>query len=209
MNQYPKKKKKSKLGTVIFLLFISPSILAEKINLLNKYTIQDSTLITKLYKARIPKFEIDTLTFYEDERVLNIVSGWNQLFYPFGRYQYLTSLRKSFSKNAVISFNKFEDVRLYVVKDKNIKVNFILDNPRTEYKYFEIVSGEIISKNIVLFDKIKIGTSKSDFLNFFFYPLENNNILEKIDKIEIESLVFGIKISCLFEKNILTKIRIN
>ncbi len=171
---------------------------------------QDSSIATKLLGATLPKFEIDTIVYEKESKVLRFIMNWDKLYFPFGQYNSINHLKKGFDNTTILKTqtDREDGDKRYIFIKKGVYAKFVFDNPRSDKKYFEILSAKILSPEIILCDKIRIGLKLTDFIYMFAPSLDSKSSID-IDFIKLETTVYAVEMKCKFVNGILTEITIN
>lgn len=155
------------------------------------------------------KKELELNELHIKKDTLEIVSAASVLYYPFGKFKTLGSLNQALKifkdsleidKSDASSRNK-----LYRMTYKNSFLKFFYDD---EKKTYEIVSGQIRNHEVILVNNIRIGITKTDFINIFFNGVSPEQ-LKGIKVIKMVSALEGIFDYYYFNNDILTSIKLD
>jgi len=154
------------------------------------------------------KKELELSELYIKKDTLEIVSTAGFLYYPFGKFKTLSSLNQTLTifKDSLEIDTSLDGARdkLYRMTYKNSFLKFYYDD---EKKTYEIVSGNIRDPEVILVNNIKIGITKSDFMNVFF----NGVTPEQVHGVKIIKMVSGLDgiFDYYFDNDILTSIKLD
>ncbi|WP_144913686.1 hypothetical protein [Mucilaginibacter frigoritolerans] len=155
------------------------------------------------------KKELELNELHIKKDTLEIVSDAGFLFYPFGEFKTLGSLNQAlriFKDSLEIDTSDASSPnKLYRMTYKNSFLKFFYDD---EKKTYEIVSGQIHDHEVILVKNIRIGITKSDFINIFFNRVSPEK-LKGIKIIKMVSALEGIFDYYYFDNDILTSIKLD
>jgi hypothetical protein len=153
------------------------------------------------------ELKLSELSIKED--TLEIVSTASFLYYPFGKFKTLNNLNqalKIFKDSLEIDSSVAPSPeKLHRMTYKNSFLKFFYDD---EKKTYEIVSGQIRDPEVTLLNNIKVGITKSDFMNIFFNRVTPKQ-MEGIKIIKMVSGLDGIFDYYYFDNDILTSIKLD
>ena len=178
------------------------------------------TCYSSLKNSRDPGLEIsllsgnhltDSVTIYEVYRksdTLSIVSDDDHLYHPFGQYDTWNDFEKNYIKKHWTNLQTdslFDELSIYIVRMSPNYIEFVQDIDITGK--IEIVRGLIYDDHIQLYDGIRVGMTKKEFLlNFIkddmrYYEsaakfrtdfIKDESQYKNISVIEVISVVAGI-----------------
>ena len=178
------------------------------------------TCYSSLKNSRDPGLEIsllsgnhltDSVTIYEVYRksdTLSIVSDDDHLYHPFGQYDTWNDFEKNYIKKYWTNLQTdslFDELSIYIVRMNPNYIEFVQDIDITGK--IEIVRGLIYNDRIQLYDGIRVGMTKKEFLlNFIkddmrYYEsaakfrtdfIKDESQYKNISVIEVISVVAGI-----------------
>ncbi len=178
------------------------------------------TCYSSLKNSRDPGLEIsllsgnhltDSVTIYEVYRksdTLSIVSDDDHLYHPFGQYDTWNDFEKNYIKKYWTNLQTdslFDELSIYIVRMNPNYIEFVQDIDITGK--IEIVRGLIYDDHIQLYDGIRVGMTKKEFLlNFIkddmrYYEsaakfrtdfIKDESQYKNISVIEVISVVAGI-----------------
>ena len=135
------------------------------------------TCYSSLKNSRDPGLEIsllsgnhltDSVTIYEVYRksdTLSIVSDDDHLYHPFGQYDTWNDFEKNYIKKYWTNLQTdslFDELSIYIVRMNPNYIEFVQDIDITGK--IEIVRGLIYDDHIQLYDGIRVGMTKKEFL---------------------------------------------
>ena len=153
----------------------------------------------------------DSVTIYEVYRksdTLSIVSDDDHLYHPFGQYDTWNDFEKNYIKKYWTNLQTdslFDELSIYIVRMNPNYIEFVQDISITGK--IEIVRGLIYNDRIQLYDGIRIGMTKREFLLNFMKDnvgydksaakfrtdfIKNESQYKNISVIEVISVVAGI-----------------
>ena len=153
----------------------------------------------------------DSVTIYEVYRksdTLSIVSDDDHLYHPFGQYDTWNDFEKNYIKKYWTNLQTdslFDELSIYIVRMNPNYIEFVQDIDITGK--IEIVRGLIYNDRIQLYDGIRVGMTKREFLlNFIkddmrYYEsaakfrtdfIKDESQYKNISVIEVISVVAGI-----------------
>ncbi|WP_289016177.1 hypothetical protein [uncultured Culturomica sp.] len=153
----------------------------------------------------------DSVTIYEVYRksdTLSIVSDDDHLYHPFGQYDTWNDFEKNYIKKHWTNLQTdslFDELSIYIVRMSPNYIEFVQDISITGK--IEIVRGLIYNDHIQLYDGIRVGMTKREFLlNFIkddmrYYEsaakfrtdfIKDESQYKNISVIEVISVVAGI-----------------
>ena len=160
------------------------------------------TCYSSLKNSRDPGLEIsllsgnhltDSVTIYEVYRksdTLSIVSDDDHLYHPFGQYDTWNDFEKNYIKKYWTNLQTdslFDELSIYIVRMNPNYIEFVQDIDITGK--IEIVRGLIYDDHIQLYDGIRVGMTKKEFLLNF---IKDESQYKNISVIEVISVVAGI-----------------
>ena len=178
------------------------------------------TCYSSLKNSRDPGLEIsllsgnhltDSVTIYEVYRksdTLSIVSDDDHLYHPFGQYDTWNDFEKNYIKKYWTNLQTdslFDELSIYIVRMNPNYIEFVQDISITGK--IEIVRGLIYNDRIQLYDGIRVGMTKREFLLNFMKDnvgydksaakfrtdfIKNESQYKNISVIEVISVVAGI-----------------
>lgn len=168
----------------------------------NKNTIKRTELNQNQPSLKL--FDFDIVEFNIIGDTLKIVSTSDFLYYPFGVFKN----EKEFSNQYLFMSEAVDCIGLYRLfrfsyKESSAKFWFNEETGR-----LELVSAKVIDNSVVLNNEVKIGISKSDFIELFTKEIKYEQIKE-VKVIELISGVLGCWHYYNFENEVLTSFYFN
>jgi hypothetical protein len=159
---------------ILITAFSCADISREKANEDKEQYVQSKVILNADSLKKDVKASTELIELKITKDTLSVVSTAPFLYYPFGKFNTSDDFRTHLPVALSNPENtKDKAIKIYKLSYKN---SFVKMFNSDETKLFEVVSGIIYDKEMMLTDSIAIGITKARFLNKFFSNITDNRI---------------------------------